>query len=35
MWVEVVEECTENIEETKLVNITGENENNGRFLCSI
>ena len=31
----LVEECTENIEETKLVNITGENENNGRFLCSI
>ena len=31
----LVEECTENIEETKLVNTTGENENNGRFLCSI
>ena len=26
----LVEECTENIEETKLVNITVENENNGR-----
>ena len=26
----LVEECTENIEETKLVNITVENENNSR-----
>ena len=26
----LVEECTENIEATKLVNITAENENNGR-----
>ena len=29
----LVEECTENIKEVKLVNITIENENNGR--CSI
>ena len=26
----LVDECTQNIEETKLVNITAENENNGR-----
>ena len=31
----LVEECTENIEETKLVNITVENENNGRCSFSI
>ena len=28
----LVEECTENIEETKLVNITVENENNSRCI---
>ena len=26
----LVDECTQNIEETKLVNMTVENENNGR-----
>ena len=31
----LVEECTENIEETKLVNITVENENNGRCNCYV
>ena len=31
----LVEECTENIEETKLVNITVENENENKDRCSI
>ena len=30
----LVEECTENIEETKLVNITVENENENKDRCS-
>ena len=29
----LVEECTENIDETKLVNITVENKNNSRCIC--